>query len=518
MTYNTSVPKWSPLAIALLIALLAALGYFSYQGARAYLRWQAIRYFQVQAFDDWPPAPEKLDSLMPEIQEKVDRYGGDTLRLMDMDLLMLHSWYRPEVSVDDLRAALALGQDLYRGGQVEPHGMLRQLSYGYTAAGLPAKLERWQAEVQARAPQLRYYIRFYQVYGRIISDDPESARQLIKDEVAGAGKDNSTNVLALSSYLLLDDLDEAAMYAPLVEQHKPQDNLFQFYYALFLQRQGDFQAALQEYRAFMTDSPADPDDATAQLVPLVGLSGFNDPKVAELLDTATHSTRNPASREAVEAMVAYQLYEITQDDVWRQRISELREQVPADCQVALAQAYAYLFDAEQLADAAAGEGQSGAAQQEPPPAGQSAAALSRLALQEALAADKLAQTNVERQQTCLMLAIVYANLAMADPTAGVAPLDQSVRYLRMALGDPREPDAVKSQRVPDYEYFILDDQVQAARSANSAYDRTIHRVIIDYLNRRQQLFSDVVPLPPLDYGESFSTEVGGSTGETAAAE
>jgi hypothetical protein len=73
----------------------------------------------------------------------------------------------------------------------------------------------------------------------------------------------------------------------------------------------------------------------------------------------------------------------------------------------------------------------------------------------------------------------------------------------MALGDPAEPGAVQYQRVPDYEYFILDEQVQVVRTQHLSYDREVHRAIIDYLNRRQQLFAEVVALPPLEFGETF---------------
>lgn len=496
------MPKWSPLAIALLVALLAALGYFSYQAAQAYLRWNAVRYFAAEAFEPWPPRPAELDRLLPELEQKASKYGGDTLRLMYMDLLMLHSWYRPETSVDDLRAALSIGQDLYRSGEVEPHRMLRQLSYGYTAAGLPAKLERWQVEVQARAPQLRHYIRFYQVYGRIISDQPPAARELIEEELAAAGPAYPTGILALSGYLLLDDIDSAAMYAPLVEEHQPRDSLFQFYYALFLQRQGNFAAALDQYRAFMTAEPVDPDDALAQAVPLAALSGLTDPQVERLMDGATRSTRNPASRAAVEAMVAYQLYEITGEAGWRRRVAELSGQAPEDCQVALAQAYAYLLDAEQEGLAPSG-GNAPESQPADTAGGNSVGSALKLAAEVALAADRLATTPLERQQSCLLLAIVYAHLGTAGPVPDAQALDESVRHLRMALGDPQEPGAVRYQRVPDYEYFILDDQVRAARRIDPAYDREVHRAIIDYLNRRQRMFAGVVDLPPLEYGESF---------------
>lgn len=76
---------------------------------------------------------------------------------------------------------------------------------------------------------------------------------------------------------------------------------------------------------------------------------------------------------------------------------------------------------------------------------------------------------------------------------------QSVNHLRLALGDPELPDAVLSERVPDYETFLLDEQVQAARAADHGYDEAVHRAVIDYLNRRQELFAEVVKLQPLSY-------------------
>jgi len=58
---------------------------------------------------------------------------------------------------------------------------------------------------------------------------------------------------------------------------------------------------------------------------------------------------------------------------------------------------------------------------------------------------------------------------------------------------------VITQRTPDYEEFLLSPQVQAARKANPEFDAAAHRAVIDYLNRRQELFSDIVNLPKLEY-------------------
>jgi hypothetical protein len=477
------------------LALLGALGYFSYQASQAYLRWRAVRHYSETTFKSYPPNAAELDQLLAELQEKVEQYGGDTLRVMYMDLLMLHSWYRPEASVDDLRQALDIGQDLYINGDVATLYMVRQLSYGYTAACLPAKLESWQAEVLARDPQSRHYIRFFQVYGRIISDEPQRARELIEQELQQSGRDYTTSVLALSGYMLLDDLDSAAMSAPLVAEFELQDNLFQYYYALFLQRQGNFKAALEKYRAFMGEAPTDPDDALAQAVPLAALNGPADPEVSQLLDLATQSSRNPASRAAVEAMVSYQLYEITREEQWLLRLRELRAAAPDDSQVAIALAYALMLDEQPPASlTAAGAAEVPGAAGDGPPEWE--------ALEVARQAYQLAQNKLDRQQASLLLAIIYADPRATAALASAEALAESARFLRLALGDPQEADAVDYQRVPDYEYFIMDQQVQAARRADPAFDREVHHAVIDYLNRRQQLFSGVVDLPPLQYRDS----------------
>ena len=110
----------------------------------------------------------------------------------------------------------------------------------------------------------------------------------------------------------------------------------------------------------------------------------------------------------------------------------------------------------------------------------------------------LAKASEELHAAHLVMAraLLYPYRGTACPPETV---DTSLRHLRIALGDPAETDAVVTQRMPDYEYFLQDTYVMQMRHDNPHFDSEVHRAIIDYLNRRRELFSDVVEIQPIPY-------------------
>jgi hypothetical protein len=264
---------------------------------------------------------------------------------------------------------------------------------------------------------------------------------------------------------------------------------FRYTYSDYLRERGRFVESEAELRLAIGADEAgadpagvDPDDALLLAAAIAGQRGLDDPEVRLLLARAAQSTRYPRTAAGSAAMVAGLLYWATEERSWWDELLVLRDEHPADFAVALACGDAALLSHTAPAPAAEESAQL-------PPMDAAAYAETALAL---------AASQSELQAAHLLLARAYA-ARQPDGTDSGPAYTQSASHLRLALGDPVLPAAVISERVPDYEVFLLDEHVQAARARDAAYDEAVHRAVIDYLNRRQQLFGEVVRLEPLDY-------------------
>lgn len=479
------------LNVIIIVVLLGSAAYFSYQVFVAYSQSQAVKKLRERAFsaENFPPPASEVGPLIAEVERKLAQVGGDQLRLMHMQLLLLRASYYPEQSVADLRQALSIGQEFYALPNIREDLLAPELARVYLIAGLPAKLERWQAEALTVAPQERPLIRYLQIYGRILSDAPQSARLLIAKELDERGSLPDIKLLALCGYTVLDDLESADDMAAEVAAREQMPLLFRYPYADYLMGREQFAAAEDQLRQAIGADPAppdvseiDPDDALLLATAIAGHAGLGEPDVLRLLEQAAHSTRYPRSVDGAAAAVANSLFWATGDQAWWGELKRLHEQQPEDANVALALADASLH---RLPAGTASEAESEAAPESGP-------------LAYARAALALASTDYERQAAHLLMARAWPSQPSTEAQTE-ATLEDSVRHLQIALGDPKLSVAVVSERMPDYELFLLDRQIIAAREADPAYDEAVHRAIIDYLNRRQELFADAVSLAPLSY-------------------
>lgn len=480
------------LNITIVIGLLGVAAYLSYQVALAFIQGQAVTGLRDRVFSEehYPPPASEVEAIIEEVEAKLEQLGGDELRLMQMNLLLLRASYYPERSADDLRQAISIGQDFYALPGVREELLAPELTRMYLFACLPAKLERWQTEALTVAPGQRPLLRFLQIYSRIVSDAPLAARALVDEELARRGSLPVTRLLALASYTALGDLAAADEYADAAVEQTSMPVAFRYTYGDYLRERGRFAEAEAELRLAIgaegsSAEPAgiDPDDALLLAAAIAGQRGLDDPEVRQLLARAAESTRYPRTAAGSAATVAGMLLWATEDAAWWDALLAQRAEHPADFTVALS-----LGDAALAITPEAGS----AVEEGPEP---SAALNAASYASEALA---LAASQSELQAAHLLLARAYA-APQPDGTDSESMHTQSVNHLRLALGDPELPDAVLSERVPDYETFLLDEQVQAARAADHGYDEAVHRAVIDYLNRRQELFAEVVKLQPLSY-------------------
>ncbi|GEM_PF-2138584 len=490
-TYNPRVRQRLILNITIVIGLLGVAAYLSYQVALAFIQSQAVTDLRDRVFSEehYPPPAAEIDGLVEEVEAKLAQLGGDELLLMQMHLLLLRASYYPERSVGDLRQAITIGQDFYAMPHVREELLAPELTRMYLFACLPAKLERWQAEALTVAPDQRLLLRFLQVYGRIVSDAPLAARALVEEELAQRGGLPDTGMLALASYTALGDLEAADEHADAAAGRSAMPVAFRYTYGDYLRERGRFAESEAELRrAIGAEDPSlppdriDPDDALLLATAIAGQRGLDDSDVRALLARAAQSTRYPRTAAGSAAAAAGMLWRATEDTTWWEVLLALLAEHPDDFAVALAIGDAALA-IRPAADPATGS--------PGPPSAPDAITYAQRAL-------ALAASQSEHQAAHLLLARACA-AAHPDGADGASSLTQSVTHLRRALGDPELTDAVNSERVPDYETFLLDEQVRATRAADGDYDRAIHCAVIDYLNRRQDLFTDLIKLPPLDY-------------------
>ncbi len=479
----------------MVLAFVAAIGYLSYSTAVSYLRWRAAEDIRTRSADqaDGKTTPEEYRQLLSDTRTAVDRLGGDDLKLLYVEQLVNHSWRFPDETVDCLRDAIAIGQELYRSQDLADEYLIYRLSYAYLAAGLPTKLERWRAEALTQAADSRPYLRYLEFWGRIMQDDLEGARQLVEKELATRRDVKAIRGLALVCYSALDDIEAAKEFEDSLVQDDPSDYYFARSYADYLMKQGDFKGAQELLLNMMGADVEGPDYALYLAIAYAGESGLDDPKVIRLLETSTMTTRVHITLPGASAGAASWLYDYTGDTQWLERLQDIAAKNTDDFYVMLSLAVSAMDNAQKRAErqtlSPMNSGDQG-------PTGHQL--LSQHPSEYARDALALAKSNEELQAAHLDMAraLLYPYKGTACPPERV---DASLRHLRIALGDPAETDAVITQRVPDYEYFLQDAHVTRMRQDNPHFDSAVHRAIIDYLNRRRELFSDVVEIQPIPY-------------------
>jgi hypothetical protein len=245
--------------------------------------------------------------------------------------------------------------------------------------------------------------------------------------------------------------------------------------------QDDFHSAIQQIRESLEEAASDAEVSQQLATALIGAYGTEDGKAREALAVAAGSTRFPRSAEGARAMSYAQLYGLTQRGRWLNELRSLAAQHKSDALVQSSLAGACLEGSDWLLSHEAEAGQEADAQ-----------ALVREALEHARLCEELAVNDAQKQVAQLL----FARAAMHAPEGGSADKAQALWRLGKALGAPDIPGSVESQRVPEYELFLLDKHVQLWREKDEGFDGEVARLVSEYLTRRKALFSDIFQPKP----------------------
>lgn len=425
-----------------------------------------------------------IHSLVGELRDLNDKDNDPYYRVLLFMLLLQEAWYYPEESVAPLSEAFKSGEGIYWDFERAREMVGPELAFAYLYAGLPAQLDEWQAQVVIQEPHKRYRLRFLQAAGKLLSDDRLAARQLVEKELEVGATTPRGKAFALVCYMLLEDYNAAQALGLGAETIAIFDLNQQLAYAELLMFNGDYLAAVEQYRSLVEHSDFSPERHFELAVPMAALSGIGHPQVQAELAIATGSTRRPTSLAGTEAVVISELLRYSVAGNWEYDLAQLALDHPADFWVQAA-----LLDSKLQATRQSTSTTGDAAlQSTPTPLAVTASGLL-----------ELAQTKHEQQWANLLLATTAAYGYRSDPTANPAGLDNSLMFLKRALGDPHTDGSVESNRMPDYEMFVLDPVINHLRNTDQGYNAGINHAIVDYLRRIQERYADVVDTKQLEY-------------------
>jgi hypothetical protein len=451
--------------------------------------------------DHYPPLPTEVDGQLARVRKAYETASGWQLGVMLVDVLLAKAWNQPEGSSAEIHEALALGERYYpqavRQQYSEWRGrMEHRLAWAYLYAGLPARLETWAASAKAASPELEPELDLMLVSGRITRDDLGGVQELIDEEFTKAPGNPENRALAVAGYALLGRRSKARELAAGLDKSivNVSPNL-QWYYTYYLCQEGQFDQAAPVMRELHRSLREGPDSANDLAVCVAGAKGVDDADVVRLAQAAAQSTREPRSLQGVLADIAAELY------AWNPREDLARTLVDT------AQAHPDDFDAQLALASAKLAAQSWEQYDE----NGARRALRLTAPGEDLlpsfdvsleAAARLAGSPRRKRDVHLLRAVSLAQSMGGTFVAG--DLDQSVRELRMALGDPAVPGAVPGDAPPEFETYLLDSGVRAARLGSKQFDTAVHRAVIDYLNRRRELFKGLDVGDKLEYAPAVA--------------
>jgi tetratricopeptide (TPR) repeat protein len=258
-------------------------------------------------------------------------------------------------------------------------------------------------------------------------------------------------------------------------------------YAQFLLESGRFVEAENLLRQNLKDLGGDPGRSLELALCLIITRGIDDAEVGRLLDTAAGSTREPMSAEGARAVCLGAAYALDGNTERAEQLLELARLHPDDYHVrsAVAALSVEFMRREVNLDSSADVIRSYSGVGDP-------VGLARRMLD---AADT--PGHLQDAQLQLALALVYA--ARQSPGQQRELLAEAADHLRTALGAGEGAATPETDRMPDYDTYLLDQAVRDLRSGNPDFDTAIHHAVVDLLNQRRTMFKDVVELPPLEY-------------------
>ena len=481
--------KIPPLSCVLAVCLLAGLVYFGYQAATTALRYAKVNDLQQRWFsNDQPPGPGQIERALAEVENALGQYGGIQLKALKAELLIYMAWYFPEDSVKPIREALPLSFEVYRDNDDNTGYAGWQVAWCLAYADLPLRLESWVDEVGIRAPYLRPQLAALLIEEKLVQDDLASIKPFISNELSERHNSVGAKVAAIAGLYMLGDVEAAAELEPSLEEISSLDaNQLLVLVHLNIETL-HFAQARRLLERVEERLPGDAEVAGLHALVELALDGENSGPVGQWLDKAASSTRYPRTLAGVTARAYSRLAILTGEQKWRELLLAITEQQPDDYDVQAAELMLRLHLAEE----------EGLLSVQHDPATEIAEVVN-----QAQSVLSLAESAGQRQEACFMLAYTQVLAADAisdvgDDAAAQAYLADASSSLRRGLGDPAAVDAVLTERLPEYGEFLVNEIVQSARKRWPEFDRNVHECVIDYLNRRVDLFSDIEELQPLE--------------------
>lgn len=499
--YNTLMNRWGVTAILLVVVLLATGGYLVYKVAQAVAGNYAAVALENSVFspDSYPPEAQHIPAAEAQVRRAYERYGGWRLGWMLHDLLLLKAWSLPDSSVAPLNEALQLGQRYYPAIKGESDAWQNfignKIAWGYLYAALPEKLDAWGKSFVAATPSAYDSITLMRISAAVQRDDLAAAQDMARAEADKARTTPSNQALAIAAWMELGNIEQARRAAEGFAASAALDSYVKHYYAAYLMEQQRFGDALAVYVELFGARP-DPDEALLLAAAQAGIHGLDDAQVRVLIETGARSSRNPCSVAGAEALVAAYVYYVTLDDKYLQRILALDRKHPEDYEVKSAQLTCGLLRLSQRYYDDAGQPRD---RPQIVPGGTGLPHPAEV-LEQVL---RLAETPGQQQEALLLKASTLC-IQAREADFDHALLLQAADALRQALGDPGVERAVVTERVPSYDSVLLDPAVRQARRADPAFDAALNAAVVDYLNRRRELFRDSNPGPALAYRASVA--------------
>ncbi len=491
--------RWGFTVVALVLVLLGTGGFLVYKVARAVMGNFALVSLESSVFSQeaYPPEAQQLPAAESQVRRAYESYSGWRLGLMLHDVLLLKAWTNPDTSVAPLREAMQLGQRYYpeviREGSEWQSFVGGKIAWSYLYAALPQRLDAWGKSFVASTPAAYDSVMLMRISAALQRDDLVTAQALASAEVEKAQTTKSNQALAIAACISVGDMEQARrigqgyVYSPSI------DSYVKHYYASYLMDQKRFKDAKDICNEVFGARP-DPDDALMLAAAQAGAQGLDDAEVRRLLEQGARSSRNPRSIAGAEAWVATYLFYVTYDDQYAKRILAAGRAHPDDYAVVCAELICALYRQTHRYYDDAGQPRL------KPLSFPGGATLPR---PETLTARVLAsaQTPGQKQNAHLLTA---STLCLQAREAGFehALLMQAVDELRRALGDPGVDNAVLTERIAEYDSIVLDPAVRQARRADPQFDAAVNKAIIDFLNRRRELFLEASPGPVLTYRTS----------------
>jgi hypothetical protein len=479
------VNRWQAVVSLLVLVFLGLFVYLGLRIAVAYRQGlesaQFLQRYQTYTSQDLPDIAE-LPKLRDEINRLVATHPTTELKSAQFMINLRYAGTFPDTSFEAFRTGIARGQEYYSANGQTGSDLSSYLCWAYLAAGLPAQVKRWNTRILPQAPATREEVHLFEAAADILLDDEEAATALVRDDLRRHGGVGETRAMAGAIFITLRDYDEVQIYeGDLLNYLTANPNYYPIYIDYLIDKRRFDSARALNMPPDMGE--ANPSAWLQRATVLAEHNGLHNSAVTSLLDKVATNPQYDSTTASLSAGIAGRLWEATGEGRWWDSLTAAVRLQPQDAETltALARGWA----------------------ERPPSETQRADARLPVGLDSALSAGNAAvaaaQKPVEKLDALFAL-FQAACQPRSDGSYVPGSSDQALEAFKRACGDPALPGSVKDARPPWYADLLTRPSIVKRRKADPAFSSALHQAIIDYVNRRQGQFADLVPLPPVEAG------------------